>query len=45
MTAYGDSGANCSIGRQNGYRQDTIYDVVSSLPSDSPVNFQFIVQP
>ncbi len=45
ITGYGDSGVNRSIGRQNGYRQDTIYDVVSSLPSDSPVNFQFVVQP
>ncbi len=26
MAAYGDSGVNRSIGRQNGYRQDTIYD-------------------
>lgn len=42
MAAYGDSGVNRSIGRQNGYRQDTIYDVVSSLPSDSPVNFNLL---
>lgn len=44
ITGYGDSGVNRSIGRQNGYRQDAIYDAVSNVDPDSYVHFEFVVK-
>ena len=43
IIGFGDSGINSSIGRQNAYKQNTIYDIVSSLDPNSPVNFKFVI--
>ncbi|MGY3231221.1 hypothetical protein ACVWWJ_002705 [Luteibacter sp. HA06] len=44
VNGYGDLRVNSSLGAQNAYRQDIIYDAVKTVPADTKVRFIFEVK-